>query len=90
MNNEPSLILARDDLRNNLVKRHNCRFNFRGKKLQRQICRSHGARHGHLHVFELFQAKHSWRNHHGAILLAHAAAAGHQRIPVLDVRIGVE
>src|SRR5580700_3323579 len=58
--------------------------------MQSQISSSEGARNRDALFLDLALRKWPRRNNHGPIALAHAAAAGHQRVQILNIRIGMK
>ena len=90
MDDEPSLVLALEHLRNDLVEGHHFRFHSRSKKLQREISSRKRARNRNAFLLDFTLRERARRNDHRPIALAHAAAARHQRVQILNIRIGVK
>ncbi len=90
MDDQACLMLAIKYLRDNLIERHHYGLDLGRKQFQRQIGCGQRPGNGHLHPLQIFEPQRARRNHHGPVFLADTAAAGHQRVLVLNIRIGVE
>ena len=90
MDDQPGIVLAFQNGGNNLVEGHHFGLNVGRKELERQHCGSQRARDGDLQLLHFVQRVAFGRDDHRAVAIAYAAAARHQRIAVLQVRIRVE
>src|ERR1019366_1974545 len=75
---------------NDAIERHRDGFEIRIENLESEIGRCHGPRNGDLDLSQILGSQRSGRHHHWTVALAHAAPATHQRVVVLQVRVGVE
>ena len=90
VDDQPGLVLAGEHFGNDLVEGNDYGLDLGREELQRQVGGGQRARDGDAHALDLVERVHARRDDHRPIALAHAAAAGQQRVLVLDVRIGVE
>ena len=90
MNDEPRFVLAFQHFGNDLVEGNNFRRNVGGKQLEHQVRCRHGSRHRDLELLEFVQRNAASGDDHGAVAFANAAAGGHDRVLVLNIRIGVK
>ena len=90
VDDEARFVFALHNCRNNLIEGHDLGLNSRREKPQRKIGGRERAGDRNLLVFDFAWRKSLGRDNHGAVAIAHAAAAGHQRIVVLNIWIGVE
>src|SRR5258708_11621706 len=90
VNDQSRFILTLEYLRDDLVEGYNFRLDAWSKKLQRQIGRGQSAGNSDSFLLDLALGEGPRRNHHGPVAFAYAAAAGHERVLVLNVGIGVE
>ena len=65
-------------------------FDLRGEELEREKGGGQRSGHGDARLLDVGEGELARRDHHGAVALAHGAAAGHQGVVVLQVGIGVE
>src|SRR5579859_3035626 len=90
MDDESGLVVAGENAGNDLVEGNHGGLDIWREQLEREIRRGHGTGYGDglfLYVIERERAR---GDHHGAVALAYAAAAGEQRILLLQVGIGVK
>ena len=90
VDDEARFVFAFHDLRNNLIEGHDFSLDSRREKPQRQISRGERAGDRNLFVFDFARGKSLRGHNHGPVAVAHAAAAGHQRIVVLNIWISME
>ena len=72
------------------IERNGYRLNLRIKNLERQIRRGQRARNSHANAAQVVHVQHAAGDDHGTVALAHAAAATHQRVVLLQIRIGMK
>src|SRR5215469_17109199 len=87
VNDQAGLKLPVDHLGDDFIEGNDFRDGIWRVQLQRKVCRGHRSRNGDLDLMDVFGRQASRRNHHRTVTLAYAAAAGHQRIVVLNIRI---
>ena len=90
VDNQAGLKFSGSNLRNNLIEGHHNSFDLGCKQLQSEISGGQGPGNCDLHPLQLFQAKAAGGDDHGAIFVAHASTAIHERIFFLDIRIRME
>ena len=83
VDDQSGLEFARLNRRDDLVKGNGLGLQFRIEDLERKIGGCHFAGNGNLDAAQIFQRQRPARDDHGAVALAHAAAAAHQRIVLL-------
>src|ERR1700680_2461778 len=87
VDDEPSLILTLEHLRNNLIEGNNFGLNPRGKKIERQISRSQRPWHGNPLFLDLALRESTAGHDHRAVAVAHTSPARQKRVVLLNVRI---
>jgi hypothetical protein len=94
MDDQPRLRLAGTDRLKNPVKRNDDKIDFvRGQlqpQLQRQKRARHRPRHGDFDWGKISPAERRFRHQHWPIAVAHARAAGQQRVFIAHIRIRVK
>src|SRR5262249_51719489 len=90
MNDQPRLILARHNLRNDLVERHDHSLDLRRKQFERKVSGGKRAGDSYLCPLQFFQPKSAGSHNRGSIFLTYTAAAGHENVSILNVRISME
>src|SRR6266853_6244221 len=75
VDDEPSLILTLEHLRNDLIERNNFGLNPGGKKIERQICRSQRSWHGNPFFLDLALRESTAGHDHRAVSFAHTSPA---------------
>ena len=90
VDDEAGVELAGDDRGNDLVEGDGDGFDLGGEELEGEIGRGERAGHGDARLLDVGEGELARRDHHGAVALAHRAAAGHQGVVLLQVGIGVE
>src|SRR5580693_1081782 len=86
MDDEASLVLAFENLRNDLVEGHDFNLDAGREQLKRQVGSGEFAGHGDLLAFDFILCERTSRDQHRPVTVAHAASARHQRIVLLNVR----
>src|SRR5215469_6917903 len=90
VNDQTCLKLPVDYFGDDLIEGNDFRDGIWCVQLQRKVCSGHRSRNSDLDLMEVFGRQASRRNHHRTVTLAYTAAAGHQRIVVLNIRIRVK
>src|ERR1700683_2793063 len=90
VDDKSSLILALEYLRNNLIEGHDLSLHSRSKELQREIGSRKRARNRDAFFLDFTLGKRTRRDHHRPITFTHAPAAGHKRVQILNIRIGMK
>ena len=90
VNDESGFVLAFEHLRNDLIEGNNFGFDAGSEQLQRQIGCGERARDRNALGLDFCRSERARGNDHGAVALAHAAAAAHQRVLVLHIGIRVK
>ena len=90
MDDEPGFISSVQDLRNNLIEGDNLGLDAGSEQVERQVSGGQGAGDRDALSLDFILRERAGRDDHRAVSLADAAAAGHQRVFVLHVGIGVE
>ena len=90
VDDEAGVELARDDRGNDLVEGDGDGLDLGGEELEREEGGGQRAGHRDARLLDVGERELARRDHHGAVALAHGAAAGHQGVGLLHVRIGVE
>ena len=89
VNNQPGVRRAALHRFENLVEGDDHGFEIGLENFQREIRGGHGAGNGDFFAFDLFRLHGMHGNDHGSVTVSHARSAGHQRILVGHICVGV-
>ena len=90
MNDQTGLVFSFQHLGDDLVEGNDFRFHPWSKKLQREVRGSERSGDGDALGLDFTCGKGARGDDHGPVTLAYATAARHQRVLILDIRIGME
>ena len=90
MDDEAGVEVARQDLGDNAIEWDGDGFNSRIEDFEREIGGGKDAGNGELDSDDILHGDPAIGDDHGAVALADASAAAHQRVVLLDVGVGVE
>src|SRR5581483_6367606 len=90
MDNEAGLESASEHLRDDLIERNDGGFNFGCKELESEIGGRQRSWNSDPNLADFVEIVLARSDNHRAVSLPNRSAAGHERIVVLQVRVGVE